>query len=99
MRRRCSHPCPRGQVILATVPSATLPSLLVPLPTPLLSMQVALLRGQSQLKPVQPGSHAHWPMEQRPRSAESGEGEERRATFTPAVHAAHLPGRACGCSA
>lgn len=66
----------------------------LPRPTPLLSMQVALLRGQSQPRPVQPGSHTHWPMEQRPRSAEQG--EEGRATFAPAVQAAHLLGRAGG---
>nr|BAE24280.1 unnamed protein product [Mus musculus]BAE24321.1 unnamed protein product [Mus musculus] len=40
--------------------------------TPLLSMQVALLRGQSQLRPVQPGSHTHSPIEQRPRSVKRG---------------------------
>lgn len=60
----------------------------MPRPTPLLSMQVALLRGQSQLRPVQPGSHTHWPMEQRPRSAKKGR-RERSGTFAPAVQPAH----------
>lgn len=35
-------------------------------------MQVALLRGHSQLEPVQPVAHTHWPMEQCPRAAEMG---------------------------
>lgn len=72
------HPllCPRGGLVLTGAPATTLTACLRLRPTPLLSMQVALLRGQSQLGPVQPGSHTHWPMEQRPRSAEgSGEGK------------------------
>lgn len=73
------RPSPRRWVVLPGVlllPPCT--ALLVPRPTPLLSMQVALLRGQSQLEPVQPGSHTHWPREQRPRSVDGekdGRGE------------------------
>lgn len=95
MSQLCLHPCPRGRVVLIGSLPPPCPACLMPRPTPLLSMQVALLRGQSQLKPVQPGSHTHWPMEQRPRSAKKGRGGERGGTFAPAVQAAHLLGRAC----
>lgn len=75
------RPGPRGWVAPPGAPSAARTACLMLRPTPLLSMQVALLRGQSQLGPVQPGSHTHWPMEQRPRSAErsrEGRGEPLR---------------------
>lgn len=78
MSQLCLHPCPRGRVVLIGSLPPPCPACLMPRPTPLLSMQVALLRGQSQLKPVQPGSHTHWPMEQRPRSAKKGRGGEGR---------------------
>lgn len=88
--------CPTGWVVLPGVPLPPHTARLTPRPTPLLSMQVALLRGQSQLGPVQPGSHTHWPMEQRPRSAEGRGGRAEPTHICSPGCPSALEDRACG---